>query len=71
MSRTLYPWHAVQARRHAGHIRSSCRVTKFDAGTWFYRVRGDQPSLPKGAQAMAWSTPIQVKVTGNRIAIVK
>ena len=34
--------------------------------SWYYRVRGVNENLPAGAQAMAWSTPVQVKVTGNR-----
>ena len=64
MSRTLYPWHPT---KHVGTPATSVvlPVTKFDAGTWYYRVRGFNTSLPKGAQAMAWSKPIQVKVTGQ------
>jgi hypothetical protein len=69
MSRTLYPWHAAKA---VGTPATSVvlPVTKYDAGVWYYRVRGFNESLPAGARAMAWSDPVRVRVTGNRIAIV-
>jgi hypothetical protein len=69
MSRSLYPWHATKA---VGTPATSVvlPVTKYDAGVWYYRVRGFNESLPAGARAMAWSDPVRVRVTGNRIAIV-
>jgi hypothetical protein len=45
-------------------------VTKYDAGVWYYRVRGFNEALPAGACAMAWSNPVRVKVTGNRVAFL-
>ena len=46
-------------------------LTTRDAGTWYYRVRAINQNLPAGARAMAWSTPVQVKVTGNVIKVVR
>jgi hypothetical protein len=70
MSRTLYPWHAT---KRVGTPATSVvlPVTKYDAGIWYYRVRGFNEALPAGARAMAWSNPVRVTVTGNRIAIVR
>jgi hypothetical protein len=70
LSRTLYPWHPVR-----GLLTPATSVqlplTKFDAGTWFYRVRGFNEALPVGAQAMTWSPIVRIKITGDRFAIVK
>jgi hypothetical protein len=70
MSRTLYPWHAT---KRVGTPATSVvlPVTKYDAGIWYYRVRGFNEALPAGARAMAWSNPVRVQVTGNRIAVLK
>jgi hypothetical protein len=42
-----------------------------DIGTWFYRVRGINPALPTGAQAMSWSTAVRLRITGDRFVVVK
>jgi hypothetical protein len=70
MSRTLYPWRPAKT---VGTPATSVvlPVTKYDAGVWYYHVRGIDQNLPPGARAMAWSSPIQVRVTGNQIAVVK
>ena len=69
LSRSPYPWHAVM---RVGTPATSVvlPVTKYDAGVWYYRVRGFNEALPAGARAMAWSNPVRVKVTGNRIAVI-
>jgi hypothetical protein len=36
-----------------------------------YHVCGIDENLPAGARTMAWSTPVEVRVTGNRIAVIK
>jgi hypothetical protein len=41
------------------------------AGTWWYRVRGINPALPAGAQAMSWSKLVKIRVTGDSFVIVK
>jgi hypothetical protein len=40
-------------------------------GTWYYRVRGVNPSLPAGAKYMTWSAPVEIKISGDVFAIVK
>ena len=70
MSRTLYPWRPAKT---VGTPATSVvlPVTKYDTGIWYYHVRGIDQNLPAGARAMAWSRPIAVRVTGNRIAVVR
>jgi hypothetical protein len=70
MSRTLYPWRTT---KFVGTPATSVvlPVTKFDTGTWYYRVRAFNENLPAGARAMAWSTPVRVQVTGNRVAVIR
>jgi len=70
LSRTLYPWHAT-LRVGTPATSVVLPVTKFDAGVWYYRVRGFNEALPAGARAMAWSDPVRVRVTGNRIAVIR
>ncbi len=45
-------------------------VLPLTPGTWFYRVRGYDFSLPTGAQAMSWSDPQQVVATRPTFAVV-
>jgi len=70
MSRTLYPWRPTKT---VGTPATSIvlPLTKFDTGTWYYHVRGIDENLPAGARTMAWSNAVEVRVTGNRIAVVK
>ena len=42
-----------------------------DTGTWWYRVRGVNPALPNGAQAMSWSKAVRLRITGDRFVVVK
>jgi hypothetical protein len=46
-------------------------LSKKQVGAWYYRVRGINPALPDGAQAMSWSTPVRVRVTGDSFVVVK
>ena len=39
-------------------------------GTWWYRVRGINFSLPSGAQQMSWSTPAKIVVTKPTFSVV-
>jgi len=70
MSRSLYPWRPTKT---VGTPATSVvlPVTKYDTGVWYYHVRGIDENLPAGARTMAWSAPVAVRVTGNRIAVVK
>jgi hypothetical protein len=40
------------------------------AGTWYYRVRGINLTLPAGARAMAWSDPLPIVVAKPKFKIV-
>jgi len=70
MSRTLYPWHGTK-RVSTPSTSVLLPLTKYDAGTWYYRVRGVNEALPIGARVMSWSPPVQVRITGDRFTIVK
>jgi hypothetical protein len=45
-------------------------VLPLTAGTWYYRVRGINLTLPAGARAMAWSKPQPVVVAKPKFKIV-
>jgi hypothetical protein len=45
-------------------------VLPLEPGTWFYRVRGYDYSLPTGAQAMSWSAPQRIVVTRPTFIVV-
>jgi len=45
-------------------------VLPLTSGTWYYRVRGFDFSLPTGSQAMSWSTPEPIVVSKPTFAIV-
>jgi hypothetical protein len=45
-------------------------VLPLTAGTWYYRVRGINLTLPVGARAMAWSTPLPIVVAKPKFKIV-
>jgi hypothetical protein len=72
VSRKSYPW--VPVKRLGVLTYSTATVLKLgprDTGVWFYRVRGINPALPDGAQAMSWSKPVQIKITGDQFVVVK
>jgi len=69
LSRSGYPWKTLQTLTTV-NTSMILPLTKFDVGTWYYRVRGIDASLPVGAQRGSWSAPIRVQITGNRVAIV-
>jgi hypothetical protein len=70
MSRRAYPWgKAWDALTPATSI--VLPLTARNAGTWWYRVRGINPALPAGAQAMTWSRPVQLRITGDQYRVLK
>jgi hypothetical protein len=69
LSRKLYPWGASRTMR-AVVPSAVLPLTKHDVGTWYYRVRGVNPDLPPAAQAMAWSKPVAVRITGDRFVVL-
>ena len=46
-------------------------LNKTDLGVWYYRVRGVNPNLSGPAQKLAWSTPVGIRISGNRFVVVK
>jgi hypothetical protein len=56
--RGSYPW------RPAGALRTyaSSALLPLHAGTWWYRVRGVNPSLT-GNTKMTWSKPVKIVIT--------
>jgi hypothetical protein len=70
LSRKSYPW--VKTWSTATPATSAVLPLGPTAtGTWWYRVRGINPALPKGAQAMSWSKPVRIRVTGDSFVVVK
>jgi hypothetical protein len=70
LSRKVYPWTAT--RKLTTFATSAVLpLQKNDAGVWFYRVRGVNPSLPSGAQTMSWSPPVRIRITGDQFVVVK
>ena len=49
---------------------NTSKVLPLTSGSWYFRVRGFDYSLPTGAQAMSWSDPQQIVVTKPTFAIV-
>lgn len=49
---------------------STSAVLPLEPGTWFYRVRGYDYSLPQNAQAMSWSEPQKIVATRPTFAVV-
>jgi hypothetical protein len=50
---------------------STSAVLPLKPGTWYYRVRGLNLSMPKGAQRLSWSNTVEVVVAKPRFTIVK
>jgi hypothetical protein len=70
LSRKVYPWKAE--RKVTTYATSAVLpLQKNDAGVWFYRIRGVNPSLPAGAQTMSWSAAVRIKITGDQFVVVK
>lgn len=49
---------------------STSAVLPLEPGTWYYRVRGYDYSLPQNAQAMSWSEPQKIVATRPTFAVV-
>ena len=69
ISQSGYPWHTDKTI-FTESTSVVLPLTKFDLGTWYYRVRSIDASLPVGAQRGTWSRPVRVMITGNRVAVV-
>ena len=70
LSRKSYPWKVTWSTSTAA-TSVVLPLGRAAVGSWYYRVRGVNPALPDGAQAMSWSKPVRVNVTGDRFVVVK
>jgi hypothetical protein len=70
LSQNKYPWKSTWSKSTAA-TSMVLPLSKAAAGTWYYRIRGINPALPVGAQAMSWSNPVRLKVTGDSFVVVK
>ena len=66
-SKKKYPW--VKSGEKFTYATSA--MLPLDPGTWYYRVRGVNFSLPGTARAMTWSAPVGVRVSKPTFAVVK
>jgi hypothetical protein len=66
-SKTKYPW-----RKEGGKVTyATSALLPVTPGTWWYRIRGINFSLPGTARAMTWSAPIELRVAKPTFAVVK
>jgi hypothetical protein len=65
-SKTLKPFTPVDSRM----TKSTSFVLPLTAGTWYYRVRGFDFSLPSGSQQMSWSEPAKLVVARPTFRII-
>ena len=49
---------------------STSAVLPLTPGTWWYRVRGFDYSLPTGSQQMSWSTPVRLVVASPSFSVL-
>jgi hypothetical protein len=71
-SKTQYPFTPEVASSGTPGLMtfSTSVVLPVGPGTWWYRVRGFDYSLPTGAQQMSWSDPAKLVVAAPKFAIV-
>lgn len=68
ISKSKYPWRPLG---DPYYTFATAATLPLKPGTWYYRVRGINLSLPAGAaQQMTWSTPIGLVVTRPKFKIV-
>jgi hypothetical protein len=68
VSKTRYPWRAIGLSYFTFTTSATLPLTP---GTWWYRVRGIDVSLPTGAQQMSWSDPVGIVVAKPKFRIVR
>ena len=72
-SKSQYPFtpEVDNATGEAGKMTFSTSVVlPVGPGTWWYRVRGFDYSLPTGAQQMSWSDPVKLVVAQPKFKLV-
>jgi hypothetical protein len=68
LSRTKYPWKKTWDQT-TDATSIVLPLGPKNVGTWWYRVRGINPALPPGAQAMTWSAPVKFRISGDRFVV--
>ena len=72
-SKSAYPFRA-EARGKSGTVGLQTFATSatlpLRPGSWFYRVRGINFSVPGGVNQMSWSNPVKLVVTRPRFVVV-
>jgi hypothetical protein len=58
------------ANAHGTLTLGTSIVLPLTPGTWYYRVRGFNYSLPTNAQQMSWSTPAKIVVAKPKFKVV-
>ena len=58
VGKTRYPFEKVAS----GTTPATSMTFTLSPGTWYYRIRGVDMSMPSGAQGMAWSTVRKVRI---------
>jgi len=66
-SKKRYPWRPIGNK----YTFSTSALLPLTPGTWHYRVRGIDLSLPTGAQQMAWSNPVALVISKPKFRIVR
>jgi len=70
-SKTKYPFKAEPFGAANGYVTTGTSlVLPVAPGTWYYRVRGFDYSLPTGSQQMSWSTAAKLVVAKPRFKVV-
>ena len=73
-SRTRYPFAPQPNPQNQNALGTMTGATSavlpLKAGTWYYRVRGFNLSLPTGAQQMSWSDPAKIVVAKPKFRVV-
>jgi hypothetical protein len=66
-SKKVYPWKAE------GNVITPATAAELPLkpGLWYYRVRGISSTLPTGAQQLAWSNPVRIRIAGPRFKVIR
>jgi hypothetical protein len=64
-SKTRYPWRTAGKTKTFG----TAATLPLKPGTWWYRIRGMNPSLPGTASAMGWSAPLGLSIAAPRFTV--
>jgi hypothetical protein len=73
-SKTRYPFKPLPNPQNANALGTmtlgTSAILPLAPGTWYYRVRGFNYTLPSGAQQMSWSDPARIVVAKPKFQVV-